>query len=1308
MSHVACLIPRASPLISISLLSGREWIRVPAIAYSGHAITNMICNSSAQIYSSRAKIYSSCTQICTFRYQICILRVQICIPRIQICTPHDQICTPRDRICIPRDQICTQRDQICIPRIQIYALRAQICPPRDQICIPRIQICTPRDQICIPHIQICALRAQICIPHDQICTFRTQIHSSRARICHRAALLVPTHSSIISGICSDANSSTLSPASPITSLPPPPPPPSPTFRSSLPPPILPAAGSAAAPAAGPAAAPAARPAAAPAAGLAAAPAAGPAAALAAGPVAAPVAGPAAPPAAVPSPHPPPALVSTHPRGGIQPVAPTAPTGPVPTHPGVDPSPPGDPPTFAPNVNDPQSSETAIRTYRTNLQEHLRQELRYEDEKRIYDDAAARYSKYQEDLNTYIADLADYTTKITAWRVADQRALAILLATVPSSLKRELSPTSSSHLWRLLIDLFDRQDVATLYALIKEFGTLSMDSTSGAAAFTRRFLDLAWHLAALDVVYTDTVICCHLLEGLTPAFDAHKLAHMQLLSKHHTPAELSRAAAGVGVAVGVGVGVVVGVGVDEVDHRVAVAVVAVVRVAVRQLPFLPVSTCLATVPLRDSAAAKPLMPQKHASRHSVMSGLLVATPAPLLAGLPSTHAPLPLKSIPLPSMSIPPPPRPTRPLPLPSSSSSSSLGVSSKGYSSMGNSFSFLNSSSSSSISSSSSTYSRSCPSSLLLPFPSSSLFLPGLPRVLPPQPISRVHLQRRQPEFVASPMYPSVNETSFQYSASPSSTLDFVLDSGATDTVLRDAGTLRPLPTPTSLLSADSSFSTLPCPLFPSGTVIGLHIPSLRTNLLSQRSLQQANITTVFPGGANYCALYNTATGRLPRHMVVVLPVTVTEVTAAPSASSPSPAAASATAPAAAPAAGPAAGQATAPAAGPAAGPTAGPAAAPATAPAAAPAAAPVVAPAAAPAAAPTSALAAAPAAAPAAIPAFHTSLSEDSHEEFLDLHLCNPSLLPITFDLSGTPVFTFSSAPSVFIPTTYAEAMACPNAPLWLAAIIKELEAFITNSSFVDVPRPPASTNVVKGKWVFRVKQLPGEPPVYKARYCAKGFMQRYAVDFFDTFSPTAKPATIRAELDLPARLNMEIQSMDVSNAFLQSILRELIYMERPAGFHLPFPTNSQGRGRSMEEGEARKREKQGRGRSKEKIEAWKRERQGRGRSKEEGEARKREKQGRGRRKEEGEARKREKQGRGRSKEEGEARKRDKQGKGSSREEGEARKREKQRRGRSKEEGEARKREKKVRGISKEEGKARRREKHWWWSWWPHSRWLL
>ncbi|GJP44099.1 hypothetical protein CLOM_g3503, partial [Closterium sp. NIES-68] len=355
--------------------------------------------------------------------------------------------------------------------------------------------------------------------------------------------------------------------------------------------------------------------------------------------------------------------------------------------------PGVPPTFAPDVNDPQSSETAIRTYRASLTDHVRQQLLFEASRAEHDAATAAYNTYQAALAEYVRRERAYITDLAAWRVADRRALTILLATIPPTLKRELAPTSSSHLWRLLTDLYDRQDVATLYSLIKEFQSLTMDSTTGAAAFTRRVLDLARRLAALGVPYPDPVLCCHLLEGLTPAFDTHKIAYMQLIDKRITRAEVAQ--------------------------------------------------------------------------------WIITTEADLL-------------------------------------------------------------------------------------------------------------------------------------------------------------------------------------------------------------------------------------------RHS------------------------------------------------------------------------------------------------------------------------------------------------------SSIAAAMACPDAHLWLAAILKELEAFIANSSFVDVPRPPSTTNVVKGKWVFRVKQLPGEPPVYKARYVAKGFTQRYAVDFFDTFSPTAKPATIRAVLDLAARLNMEIHSMDVSNAFLQGVLRELIYMERPAGFHLPFPSDS------------------------------------------------------------------------------------------------------------------------------------------------------
>ncbi|GJP42290.1 hypothetical protein CLOM_g1875 [Closterium sp. NIES-68] len=188
--------------------------------------------------------------------------------------------------------------------------------------------------------------------------------------------------------------------------------------------------------------------------------------------------------------------------GLQPSQPDAPAGPAPPPPGDPPVSPGDPPTFAPDVNDPQSSETAIRTYRAGLTDHVRQQLLFEASRAEHDAATAAYNTYEAALAEYVRRERAYITDLAAWRVADRRALTILLATIPPTLKRELAPTSSSHLWRLLTDLYDRQDIATLYSLIKEFQSLTMDSTTGAAAFTRRVLDLARRLAALGVPYPD--------------------------------------------------------------------------------------------------------------------------------------------------------------------------------------------------------------------------------------------------------------------------------------------------------------------------------------------------------------------------------------------------------------------------------------------------------------------------------------------------------------------------------------------------------------------------------------------------------------------------------------------------------------------------------------------------------------------------------------------------------------------------------------------------------------------------------------
>ncbi|CAI7812372.1 unnamed protein product [Closterium sp. NIES-53] len=80
-------------------------------------------------------------------------------------------------------------------------------------------------------------------------------------------------------------------------------------------------------------------------------------------------------------------------------------------------------------------------------------------------------------------------------------------------------------------------------------------------------------------------------------------------------------------------------------------------------------------------------------------------------------------------------------------------------------------------------------------------------------------------------------------------------------------------------------------------------------------------------------------------------------------------------------------------------------------------------------------------------------------------------------------------------------------------------------------VPSPGA--NVVSGMWFYKVKRPPGAPPVFKARYVARGFSQQEGVDFFQTFAPTPKMTTLRALLHVAQR-DYELHSLDFSTADL------------------------------------------------------------------------------------------------------------------------------------------------------------------------------
>ncbi|CAI7873057.1 unnamed protein product, partial [Closterium sp. NIES-53] len=105
----------------------------------------------------------------------------------------------------------------------------------------------------------------------------------------------------------------------------------------------------------------------------------------------------------------------------------------------------------------------------------------------------------------------------------------------------------------------------------------------------------------------------------------------------------------------------------------------------------------------------------------------------------------------------------------------------------------------------------------------------------------------------------------------------------------------------------------------------------------------------------------------------------------------------------------------------------------------------------------------------------------------------------------------------------------------------------------------PPPGANIVSGMWIFREKRPSCSPPIFKARYVARGFSQRQGVDYFQTFSPTPKMTTLRVLLHVAAQRDYELHSLDFSTAFLQGSLHEEIWLRRPPGFTGSFPPGTQ-----------------------------------------------------------------------------------------------------------------------------------------------------
>ncbi|CAI7735772.1 unnamed protein product [Closterium sp. NIES-53] len=181
--------------------------------------------------------------------------------------------------------------------------------------------------------------------------------------------------------------------------------------------------------------------------------------------------------------------------------------------------------------------------------------------------------------------------------------------------------------------------------------------------------------------------------------------------------------------------------------------------------------------------------------------------------------------------------------------------------------------------------------------------------------------------------------------------------------------------------------------------------------------------------------------------------------------------------------------------------------------------------------------------------PVFPLEVLEDRQFELGFLAATVPHLYAMLLAREGD-----TDALDIPITCNHAEAVSGPWAPYWIAAEEAEMASYRSTGTYVDAVPPPRA-NVVSGMWLYKVKRLPGAPPMFKARYVVRGFSQREGLDFFQTFAPTPKMTTLWVLLHIAVQRDYELHSLDFSTAFLH----EQIWLRRPHGFTSSFPPGTQ-----------------------------------------------------------------------------------------------------------------------------------------------------
>jgi hypothetical protein len=123
-----------------------------------------------------------------------------------------------------------------------------------------------------------------------------------------------------------------------------------------------------------------------------------------------------------------------------------------------------------------------------------------------------------------------------------------------------------------------------------------------------------------------------------------------------------------------------------------------------------------------------------------------------------------------------------------------------------------------------------------------------------------------------------------------------------------------------------------------------------------------------------------------------------------------------------------------------------------------------------------------------------------------------------------------------------------------WVDAMTEEYQSIMKNEVWEIVPRP-RNKDVVSSKWLFKIKHVAdGSIEKYKARFVSHGFSQKEGIEYEETFAHVARYTSIRTIIALATKMKWKLHQMDVKTTFLNGVIEEEVYIEKPQGFEVEY----------------------------------------------------------------------------------------------------------------------------------------------------------